>query len=285
MEVEPGVLYVVATPIGNLADMTYRAVDVLRQVDLILSEDTRRTRVLLSHYGIGGRLQAFHEHNEAAWTPLAIDRLRTGQTLALVSDAGTPLLSDPGFSLVREARDRGLPVVPLPGPNAAICALSASGLAATRVLFLGFPPRAGAQRRRWLASLAHEPATLVIYESAHRVLDTLADAMEAFGGERPAVLARELTKLHETFLTGDLGRIRGCVEADPNQRKGEFVLLVEGKLTEPDPESVDAQTVLRVLAAELPTKHAAAVAAAILGGSRKAWYGRLLALRGPETDA
>ena len=266
----------VATPIGNLADITYRAVQILAQVDRVLAEDTRRTGILLRHYGISARMQAFHEHNEAELAPRALEMLREGMSLALVSDAGTPLLSDPGFGLVRGARQLGIAVVPVPGPNAALCALSASGLPPDRVLLLGFAPRARAQRRSWLADLAQEPSTLVFYESGHRILDSLGDASELLGASRRAVVARELTKIHETFLQGSLGDLLACLEADPDQRRGEFVVLVEGEPVRPGGAAADGETIIRVLAAELPTKRAADLTAKIVGGSRKGWYRRAL---------
>jgi 16S rRNA (cytidine1402-2'-O)-methyltransferase len=281
---ERGVLYVVATPIGNLADITYRAVQVLGAVDWILAEDTRRTRILLQHYGISGELHAFHEHNEAELMPGVMERLRAGAAVALVSDAGTPLVSDPGFTLVRAAREQDLPVIPIPGPSAAVCALSAAGLPSDRVLYLGFGPRTGAPRRTWLAGLAEESATLVVYESSHRILGMLEDAVEVLGAGRDAVIARELTKLHETFLCGTLGELQARLQADANQRKGEFVLLVRGKVGAPAGGAVGADQTLRALASELPPKQAARLTARIAGGSPKNWYRRLLELSSRHAD-
>jgi 16S rRNA (cytidine1402-2'-O)-methyltransferase len=264
-------LYVVATPLGNLDDISRRALDVLERVDLIAAEDTRHSRRLLSHYGIHTALTSLHEHNERDKLPGLLARLAAGQALALISDAGTPLVSDPGFVLVRAAREAGHPVVPVPGPSALICALSAAGLPSDRFLFEGFAPRRPAARRRWLDGLRGEPRTLVFYEASHRILDTLKDLAELFGSERRGVLARELTKLHETFIAGGLGELARRVEADPQQRKGEFVMLVAG--AEPVGAAVgETERVLRILATELPLKRAAALTAEITGARRNELY-------------
>ena len=268
-----GVLYVVATPIGNLADLGQRALQVLAEVDLIAAEDTRRTRQLLTHYGIRTRLAASHEHNESERAPRLIERLEAGEDLALVSDAGTPLISDPGYPLVRAARARGLRVVPIPGPNAAICALSAAGLPSDRFLFLGFPPRGAARRRGWMAAVASEPGTLILYEAANRAADTLGELGEVLGEGRRAVVARELTKRFETFLDGTLASLEERIASDPEQQLGELVILVEGA-GERDGQGQEAEEerVLRILAAELPLKQAAALAARITGGHKNRLY-------------
>ncbi len=280
MAIDRGVLYVVATPIGNLADLSQRALLVLGAVERILAEDTRRSAILLRHFGITTPLQSFHEYNETELTPRALEWLRAGSSLALISDAGTPLVSDPGFGLVRAARQAAIPVVPIPGPSAWVCALSAAGLPADRVLFLGFGPRTRAARRAWLGERLQEPATLVLYEASHRIRALLGDAAEVLGAERPAVLARELTKLHETFLWGTLGTLRERLEADPEQRKGEFVLLVQGYGGAPASQTQDGERVLGVLASELPPKQAASLTARIAGGTSRDWYRRLLDLKG-----
>lgn len=282
MAVDRGVLYVVATPIGNLADISQRALQVLGTVDRILAEDTRHSAILLRHYGIAARLQAFHEHNEVEWTPRVLEWLAAGSSLALISDAGTPLLSDPGFRLVREARQAGIRVVPIPGPSALVCALSAAGLPSDRVLFLGFGPRNPAPRRAWLGELAREPGTLVIYEASHRIRGLLGDAATVLGATRRAVLARELTKLHETFLSGTLGELAERLAADPEQRKGEHVLLVQGSTAGRSSEGAEAERILRVLASELPPKQAAGLTARLAGGTAKGWYRRLLDLKGAD---
>jgi 16S rRNA (cytidine1402-2'-O)-methyltransferase len=262
---------VVATPLGNLDDISRRALDVLERVELIAAEDTRHSRRLLSHYGIHTALTSLHEHNERDKLPGLLARLAAGEALALISDAGTPLVSDPGFLLVRAAREAGHPVVPVPGPSALICALSAAGLPSDRFLFEGFAPRRPAARRSWLESLRGEPRTLVFYEASHRILDTLKDLAELFGPERRGVLARELTKLHETFIAAGLGELARRVEADPQQRKGEFVVLVAG--AEPVGTAVgETARVLRILAAELPLKRAAALTAQITGARRNELY-------------
>ena len=270
--IAPGALYVVATPIGNLADISQRALAVLAQVDVIACEDTRSTRVLLDHYGINTPMLALHEHNELAQTGPLLARLRDGAAIALVSDAGTPLISDPGYRLVAAARNAGLAVHPIPGACAAIAALSAAGLASDRFCFEGFLPPKPAARRARLAQLAGEPRTLIFYESSHRIVDALADLAAAFGAARPAVLARELTKRFETFLGPDLAGIAQAVAADANQRRGEFVLVIAGN---PEPEAAALALGRRIhaaLAAELSPSRAARIAAEISGAPRRALY-------------
>jgi 16S rRNA (cytidine1402-2'-O)-methyltransferase len=254
-----------------LDDISRRALDVLARVDLIAAEDTRHSRRLLTHYGIQTPLTSLHEHNERDKLTALLARLAAGEALALISDAGTPLVSDPGFALVRAAREAGFRVVPVPGPSALICALSAAGLPSDRFLFEGFAPRRPAARRGWLEGLRAEPRTLVFYEASHRILDTLHDLADIMGADRRGVLARELTKLHETFLAGRLGELAPQVEADPQQRKGEFVMLVAG--AEPASAAVgEAERVLRILVAELPLKQAASLAAQITGARRNELY-------------
>lgn len=273
MQPSAGTLHVVATPIGNLADLSPRALETLRSVAAVCAEDTRHTRQLLAHFGVERPLLALHEHNEAELAQTLVARLAAGESLALVSDAGTPLVSDPGFRLVRAAREAGIRVSPVPGPSALIAALSVAGLPSDRFAFEGFlPAKAGARRDR-LAALAGEPRTLVFYESSHRIADTLADCVAAFGGERPAVLARELTKLFETVLDGDLSTLQARVEADANQRKGEFVLLVQGAGEDADARIAEGRRVYALLAAELKPSLAAKLAAEITGAPRKALYG------------
>jgi 16S rRNA (cytidine1402-2'-O)-methyltransferase len=267
-----GVLYVVATPIGNLGDITARALETLRRVRIIAAEDTRHARHLLTHFGIQAELIAYHEHNETDSAPKLLARLECGQDLALVSDAGTPLISDPGFVLVRMARERGFRVVPIPGANAAICALSAAGLPSDRFLFLGFPPRTSAKCREWLAGVAGETATLIFYESGKRAERTLGD-LAAVLGARQAVVARELTKHFETFLSGTLEELAGRLATDEEQRLGELVLLVAGAEAGADAaQAREEERVLGILAAELPLKQAAGLAARITGGSKNRLY-------------
>lgn len=268
-----GTLFVVATPIGNLEDIAPRALDTLRRVDTICAEDTRHTRRLLAHFGIDRPLLALHEHNEDAQADGLVARLAAGASLALVSDAGTPLVSDPGFVLVRAARRAGIRVSPVPGACAAIAALSVAGIPSDRFAFEGFlPAKAGARRER-LQALAGEPRTLVFYESAHRIEETLADMAAAFGETRPAALARELTKLFETVLEGGLSALAARVAADPDQRRGEFVVVVQGAAEDADAALAQGRRVYALLGAHLPPSQAARLAAEITGAPRKALYG------------
>lgn len=271
--VQAGTLYVVATPIGNLGDLSPRAVDTLRAVDAICAEDTRRTRQLLAHFGIDRPLHALHDHNEAAMAARLVERLRAGEALALVSDAGTPLVSDPGFRLVRAARDAGLPVSPVPGASALVAALSVAGLPSDRFVFEGFLPAKPSARRQHLAELSREPRTLVFYESSHRIEEALDDCIAMFGAERRAVIARELTKLFETVLSGTLAELRERIGADADQRKGEFVLLVEGASDDADGRIAEGRRLYAKLAEHLPPSTAAKLAAELSGAPRKALYG------------
>ncbi len=269
----PGTLHIVATPIGNLGDLSPRALEVLRAVDAICAEDTRHTRRLLAHFGIERPLLAVHEHNEDDIASKLVARLLAGESLALVSDAGTPLVSDPGFRLVRAAREAGIKVSPVPGACAFVAALSVAGLASDRFVFEGFLPAKASARRERLASLASEPRTLVFYESAHRIEDALADCVAAFGADRPAVLARELTKLFETVLDGTLGELQAAVESDENQRKGEFVLLVQGAGEDADAKVAEGRRLYAKLCEHLKPSQAAKLAAELSGAPRKALYG------------
>jgi 16S rRNA (cytidine1402-2'-O)-methyltransferase len=266
-------LHIVATPIGNLGDLSPRAQQVLREVAAICAEDTRRSGQLLAHFGIGTPLLALHEHNEQQLAERLVARLLGGESLALVSDAGTPLVSDPGYRLVRAARAAGVKVSPVPGPSALIAALSVAGLPSDRFAFEGFLPAKASARRERLAALAGEPRTLVFYESAHRIDESLADLRAAFGDDRPAVLARELTKLFETVLDGDLAALHARVLADADQRKGEFVLVVQGVGEDADAKLAAGRRVHAILARQLPPSAAAKLAAEITGAPRKALYG------------
>ncbi|HEV7269632.1 16S rRNA (cytidine(1402)-2'-O)-methyltransferase [Pseudoxanthomonas sp.] len=268
-----GTLFIVATPIGNLGDLTPRALETLRSVAAICAEDTRRSGQLLSHFGVATPLLALHEHNEDALAQRVVERLSAGDSLALVSDAGTPLVSDPGFRLVRAARAAGIKVSPLPGACAAIAALSVAGLPSDRFTFEGFMPAKASARREHLQRLAGETRTLVFYESSHRIAESLADMRAAFGDERPAVLARELTKLFETVLDGTLADLHARVEADDNQRKGEFVVMVQGAGDDLDARLVEGRRVYGLLSQHLPPSAAAKLAAEITGAPRKALYG------------
>ncbi|MFP7724089.1 16S rRNA (cytidine(1402)-2'-O)-methyltransferase [Lysobacter sp. D1-1-M9] len=269
----PGTLHIVATPIGNLGDLSPRALEILRTVAAICAEDTRHTRQLLSHFGLERPLLALHQHNEEAQAAQLVTRLQAGDSLALVSDAGTPLVSDPGFRLVRAARAAGVRVSPLPGACAAIAALSVAGLPSDRFVFEGFLPARASARRERLARLAAEPRTLIFYESAHRIEEALADMATAFGAARPAVLARELTKLFETVLDGDLAELRERVAADPNQRRGEFVLIVEGAGDDADAKLIEGRRLYAKLSEHLPPSTAAKLAAELSGAPRKGLYG------------
>jgi 16S rRNA (cytidine1402-2'-O)-methyltransferase len=275
-----GVLYVVATPIGNLDDISVRARRVLAEVDLIAAEDTRHSGRLLAALGVGTPMRSLHEHNEQEILESLRHRLDAGQSIALISDAGTPLISDPGFSLVRALREKGYAVVPVPGPNAAITALSASGLATDRFLFAGFPPRTRGARQRFFAELSRQSATLVFYESCHRLLVSLEDMARVFGDSRRAVLARELTKLHETFLDLPLAELVRRVSHDTDQQRGEMVVLVEGAMQdEAQAVAMAPEQVLRLLMAELPLKQAAGLAAQLTSARRNELYQLGLELR------
>lgn len=269
-----GKLYVVATPIGNLADFSFRAVEVLKQVDMIAAEDTRHVRMLLQHYGIGNRLVSLHQHNEDTASALLLDKIRAGLNVALVSDAGTPLLSDPGMPLVRMARDAGIEVSPVPGACALIAALSVAGLPVSRFIFEGFLPRTSSSRKTFFKERLYCESTWVFYESSHRILDSLKDMSEIFPAERMVVIARELTKLHETIVKCRLDEMLLRVESDENMRKGEFVVIVEGAIDDKNSQelSIEQISVLRILLKECSTKTAAALAAEITGARKKLLY-------------
>lgn len=269
----PGTLHVVATPIGNLGDLSPRALEVLRSVDAICAEDTRHTRQLLAHFGVERPLVALHEHNEDRQAAQLVERLLGGASLALVSDAGTPLVSDPGYRLVRAAREAGLRVSPVPGPCAAIAALSVAGLASDRFVFEGFLPARASARRERLAALVTETRTVMLYEASHRIAETLDDLVTVFGPDRPVVLARELTKLFETVLDGSLATVRAAVLADPNQRRGEFVVIVQGAPEDADARIAEGRRLYARLGEYLKPSQAAKVAAELSGAPRKALYG------------
>jgi len=267
-------LYVVATPIGNLADLTPRAQDVLRSVAAICAEDTRRSGQLLAHFGIQQPLVALHDHNEEVLAQRIVARLQAGESLALVSDAGTPLVSDPGYRLVRAARAAGIRVSPVPGACAAIAALSVAGLPSDRFTFEGFLPAKSSARRERMGRLASETRTLVFYESSHRIAESLADMRSVFGDDRIAVIARELTKMFETVLDGTLAELHAQVEADDNQRKGEFVVMVQGAGDDEEAQLIEGRRLYAKLSEHLPPSTAAKLAAEISGAPRKALYGQ-----------
>ena len=272
-----GVLYVVATPIGNLEDLSPRACRMLTEAQLIAAEDTRHTGALLAHFGIRTPLLSLHDHNEAERTPRLVERLLAGESVALVSDAGTPLISDPGFDLVRAARAAGIAVMPVPGPSALIAALSVSGLPTDRFVFEGFLPAKSAARRARLVELATETRTLVFYESVHRLAESLTEMAQIFGMERVAVIARELTKLHETVHSGTLTELVSWSSADDNILKGEVVVLVAGAPnTKSQVMALEPERLLQILLEELPVKQAASLAARISGSKKNELYTKAL---------
>jgi len=273
-------LYVVATPIGNLSDISARAIEVLKQVDLIACEDTRHSSRLLNHLNIQKPLLSYHDHNESQQTQNLIGKLQAGQSIALISDAGTPLISDPGYQLVKQAHQNNITVVPLPGPCALITALSASGLPSDRFTFEGFLPAKQQARQETLQKLKAETRTLIFYESTHRISASLEDMVKVFGADRHAVVARELTKAFETLRGDELANLSEWVKEDANQRKGEVVLLVRGaEAVEQDEVRVEAEKVLAVLLEELPVNQAAQLAAKITGGKKNALYQMALEMK------
>ncbi len=277
----PGKLYVVATPIGNLADFSYRAVEILQQVDLIAAEDTRHVKLLLQHYGIAKRIVSMHQHNEERMAAKLVEKMQQGDTIALVSDAGTPLLSDPGMPLVRMAREQGLEVSPVPGACALIAALSVSGLPVTRFSFEGFLPRTSGARKTFFQEKLPEPATWVFYESSHRIQAALEDMLDVVPPDREIVLARELTKLHETVVKGRLVDVAAMVAGDENMRKGEFVVIVDGAKPEAKSEGIDPEEerILRALLQHCSIKTAVALAVEITGQRKKLLYQAALTMQ------
>lgn len=279
-----GTLYVVATPIGNLDDISARALRTLAEVSLIAAEDTRHSTRLLQHFGIRTPLAACHEHNEREEGGRFINRLLAGDDVALISDAGTPLISDPGYHLVRQARAAQVSVVPVPGACALIAGLSAAGLPSDRFVFEGFLPAKQAARKVRLEAVQHDPRTLIFYEAPHRLLDSVADMAQVFGAQRHGVLARELTKTFETIHGLPLQELHDWIAADPNQQRGECVLLIEGYQAPADAQQVplEAQRVLKLLMAELPLKRASSLAAEITGARKNALYQWALANKPAE---
>lgn len=274
-------IYIVATPIGNLGDISSRAIEVLQAVDLIAVEDTRHSKQLLKHLGITNTMIALHEHNEREQAEELISKVQQGAKLALISDAGTPLISDPGYHLVRMALAAGVKVVPIPGASALICALSASGLPTDRFCFEGFLPAKAMARQQQLESLVQESRTLVFYESPHRILASLIAMREIFGADRAVTMARELTKQFETIFAGDFSQLVKFVESDSNQQRGEFVIMVAGVQRKDAHAGIsDANLkVLKILLAELSIKQAASLAAEITGVSKNLLYDAALGLK------
>jgi 16S rRNA (cytidine1402-2'-O)-methyltransferase len=274
-----GCLYIVATPIGNLQDISARALSTLQRVDCIVAEDTRHSRKLLRHFGIDKPLLALHDHNEQRMQEPLLARLLGGEQMALVSDAGTPLISDPGYALVRACRRQNIAVVPIPGASALITALCVAGLPTDRFYFAGFLPRKSTLRQETLGELKTQTATLVFYESAHRILDCLADMAAVLGGQRQAVCARELTKRHETLLSGSLYELHQRITTDTQQKKGEFVLLLAGAEKMQSVDDLELDRCLKILLTELPVKQAAGLATQLLGVKKNQVYQRALELR------
>ncbi|GIZ50704.1 ribosomal RNA small subunit methyltransferase I [Noviherbaspirillum aridicola] len=272
-------LYVVATPIGNAGDITLRAINALAIADAVACEDTRNTGQLLSRYGLSKELLAAHEHNEREAAQRIVERLRAGQRIALVSDAGTPAVSDPGARIVDAVRAAGLQVMPLPGPSAAVAALSASGLVQDRFLFAGFLPSKAKQREDALRKLADVEATLVLYEAPHRIVDTAQALLSVLGGERQVVFARELSKLFEEIHRCSLAEAPAWLAADAKREKGEYVLLVEGASAADGDDDQEARRLLAILLEECSVKQAASLAARITGLKKNALYEQALKMK------
>lgn len=275
-----GMLYVVATPIGNLDDLSERARQVLAKADLVAAEDTRHSGRLLQHLGLSKPMLALHDHNERGRVSRVLEALSNGQIVALVSDAGTPLISDPGYIVVREARGAGFKVSPVPGACALVAALSAAGLPTDQFLFAGFLPAKRVGRRSALEGFRSQPATLVFYESPHRITDLMEDVVEVFGSDRECVLGRELTKAFETFYAGAAADVLTNLQEDPHGSRGEFVVMIRGSSDAPGAEaSVDADRLLALLVEELPVKKAARIVAEVSGLGKNELYQRALALK------
>ena len=272
-------LYIVATPIGNLSDMSQRAIDILQTVDVIAAEDTRHSGILLQHFSIKTQSISLHDHNEKQRSETLLIRLQQGESVALISDAGTPLISDPGYKLVSLVREHNIPVIPIPGSCAVITALSASGLPSDKFTFEGFlPPKQGA-RNQTLQQLIDESRTMIFYDAPRRLQGTLADMIDVFGGERKACIARELTKMHETITTKSLSELLAWVSEDSHQQKGECVLLLEGSKKQKDSSETEINRVLTLLLKELPVKKSAAITASLLDVSKNTAYDMALKLQ------
>jgi 16S rRNA (cytidine1402-2'-O)-methyltransferase len=277
--VESGTLYIVATPIGNLTDISQRALDVLTHVDIIACEDTRHTQRLLSTYSIKNKTLSLHDHNERQRQDYVATLLQEGKSIALVSDAGTPLISDPGFHLVRHCRELNLPVSPIPGACAAIAALSVAGLPTDRFSFEGFLPSKSGARQSTLANLLEEPRTMVFYDAPRRAIDTVEDIVKVLGGERQVVISRELTKTFETIHSDTAENLLAWLKEDPNQLKGEMVLIIEGVKIDPNAIPAKAIDTLKLLLEEMKPKKACAITAEIYGVKKNALYEIALSLK------
>ena len=284
--VNAATLYIVATPIGNLADISYRALQILQEVEVIAAEDTRHSRLLLNHYQIRKPLLAYHQHNEVQQSKKLLDRLNRGQSIALISDAGTPLISDPGFFLIKQAIANNISVVPIPGATALITALSAAGLPSDHFYFAGFLPAKAAAREKQLSRLVALPCTLIFYAAPHRIIEVLASMMAIFGTIRPATVARELTKKFESFYYGNLMTIRQQLLEHQDQQKGEFVILIHGASADKK-DSTDAKltALLTILMAELPLKQAVSLAVKIAGANKNKLYELALLISKTSTQS
>ncbi len=269
--IEPA-LYIVATPIGNLSDLSERAVEILSNVDLIAAEDTRHSRKLLSYLGIKADLITLHDHNERTQCLSLLKKVSDGKSIAVISDAGTPLISDPGYHIVKQAHEQGIRVIPIPGACAVIAALSASGLPTDKFVFEGFLSAKGNARREQLILLKDEHRTMVFYESPHRILDSLDCMKEVFGGERKAVIARELTKTYETIYVGTLSGVKEKIKENPEQQKGEFVVIVAGAVLDKSELTVEAKKLMDILLAELTVKQAVAISVKVTNIRKKILY-------------
>ena len=280
MSLKQGSLFIVATPIGNMGDMTERALKTLADVDVIAVEDTRRSGQLLRNFEISTQMIAVHEHNERQICDSLLDRIEKGESIALISDAGTPLLSDPGYFLVNQARKRDLSVVPIPGVSAVITALSVAGLPTDRFVFEGFLPAKSSARQQKLEKIKDDMRTIIFYEAPHRIVEMLKDCQQVFGGQRHVVIARELTKTFETVHGDALDALIPWVEADENQKKGEFVVLIQGAAARDDSGiDADSERILLILLKDLPVKQAAGLAANITGLKKNALYQHALEIK------
>ncbi|MCL5261477.1 MAG: 16S rRNA (cytidine(1402)-2'-O)-methyltransferase [Gammaproteobacteria bacterium] len=268
-----GTLYIIATPIGNLADISLRAIEILKKVDLIAAEDTRHSLVLLKHYGINTPCISLHKFNENKKSSYLIEELQQGKNIALISDAGTPLVSDPGFHLVKAVRDAGIPIITIPGPCAAIAALAASGLATDKFIFEGFLPVKKTAQCERLEELKNETRTIILYEAPHRLLQLVDNLLEIIGAERQIVIAKELTKIHETIIAAPIPEVKAWLLADPKRQLGEFVILIQGAIEQKDMTiSADTRKVLAILLQELPTKKAVNITAKITNCDKRELY-------------
>jgi 16S rRNA (cytidine1402-2'-O)-methyltransferase len=273
---DQGCLYVVATPIGNLGDMSARAIEVLRAVNVVAAEDTRHSRGLMDHFGISTRMIPLHDHNEQEKVQGLLETLEGGGNIAVISDAGTPLISDPGYRLVRAAREAGYKVVPVPGPCALIAALSVAGLPSDRFCFEGFLPSKAQARQTALGQLASESRSLIFYEAPHRIVECLSDMQYILGGDRHVVLARELTKTFESIHGDRLDNLLEWIKQDSNRQRGEFVVMVEGQRNKPSELDAEQGRVLDILMQELPLKQAAGLASRITGVKKNQLYDEAL---------